>query len=271
MWATLALTAALSMTPGQPGTLKLTNTRATHGYLGPTRADDNLLPGEVYFVHFDIEGLAADEQGNGKYSLSLALIDKTGKALYELGPFEKPFVNSLGGTRTPAYANVVIGTDTTPGDYTLKLTITDPATKKSEVLERKYKVLKLDFGLVNLHMMDIRADPRNQPSGAPIRVVGDAVVVNAAIVGFARDKNKQNQPNLGLEITVLDEKNKPTLAKSFTDQVVKDVPEQWSAVPISLPLALNRAGKYTIKLQATDRITKKTAEATLPVTVVEGK
>lgn len=272
MWTTLALTAALSMTPSQPGgVLQLTNARATYGYLGPARPDDNLLPGDFYFVHFDIDGLTTDELGSGKYNLSLTITDRAGKVLHELGPYEKPFVNSLGGTRTPAYANVVIGTDTVPGEYTLKLTVTDPTTKKTQALERKYKVLPKAFGLVNAHLMDIRADPRSQPSASPVRAVGESLVVNCAVVGFERDKDKMNQPNLGLEISVLDERNRPTLAKPFTDQVIKDVPEQWSALPISLPLTLNRPGKYTIRVLATDRITKKTAEVALPLQVVEAK
>lgn len=272
MLATLALTAALSMTPAQQGgPIKLTNARATYGYLGPTRPNDNVLPGDVYFVHFDIDGLTTDEVGSGKYNLGLVITDSKGKAVHELGPYEKPFVNSLGGTRTPAYANVIIGTDSPPGDYTLKLTIADPATKKSDVLERKYKVLPKAFGVVNPHMMDIRADPRAQPSGAPVRVVGDLIVVNFGVVGFERDKNKMNQPSLALEVTVLDERNRPTLAKPFTDQLGKDVPEQYSVVPMSVPLAMNKPGKYTIRVKATDRITNKSAEVSLPLQVVEVK
>jgi len=230
-----------------------------------------VLAGDFYFVHFDIDGLTTDETGNGKYNFSLTITDAKGKLVHELGPLEKPFANSLGGTRTPAYANVIIGTDSPPGDYTMKLTVSDPATKKSESLERKYRVLPRGFGLVNLHIMDVRVDPRAQASGAPVRVVGDTIVYNCAVVGFERDKNKMNQPNIALELTVLDDKNQSTLKTPFTDHVVKDVPEGWSAVPISLPLALNRPGKFTIKLVATDRITKKTAEATLPVQVVDVK
>jgi hypothetical protein len=270
MWATLALTAALSMTPGQTGALKLTNDRATYGYLGPTRADDALLPGDIYFVHFDIENLSADELGNGKYSIGLKLTNSAGKVIFETEPVEKPFVNSLGGTRTPGYAQVQIGTDTPAGNYTLKVAVTDPKMKKTEAIERKFEVKPKAFGVVHMRINDISADPRNA-SATPIRVVGDVVLLNCAVVGFERDKAKMNQPNIGLEVAVVDDKGKPTLPKPITDQVTKDVPEQISAVPITLPLALNRPGRYTIKLQATDRITKKTVEATLPLQVLDPK
>ena len=42
-------------------------------------------------------------------------------------------------------------------------------------------------------------------------------------------------------------------------------------VPRQFPLALNRPGKFTVELQATDRISKKTAKLSLPLTSVEQK
>src|SRR5262249_46660303 len=60
MWATLALSAAL-MAPSQKGTLELKNVRMTRGILGQERTDTKLLPGDVFVVAFDIDGLKVKE------------------------------------------------------------------------------------------------------------------------------------------------------------------------------------------------------------------
>ena len=44
-----------------------------------------------------------------------------------------------------------------------------------------------------------------------------------------------------------------------------------TAIPISLPLQLNRPGKFTVELIATDRTNKKTTKVTFPLQVVELK
>ena len=53
------------------GDLKLANVRSTYCILGPTRADDNLLPGDRYCLSFDIEGITVDETGKVRYSVAV--------------------------------------------------------------------------------------------------------------------------------------------------------------------------------------------------------
>ena len=43
------------------------------------------------------------------------------------------------------------------------------------------------------------------------------------------------------------------------------------ALPMSFLLRINRPGKFTVELNATDKISNKTAKLTFPVTVLEQK
>ena len=61
------------------------------------------------------------------------------------------------------------------------------------------------------------------------------------------------------------------VSKPSTIEVNEDVPETSGLVPRQFLLALNRPGKFTIELQATDRISKKTAKVSLPLTSAEQK
>jgi hypothetical protein len=70
---------------------------------------------------------------------------------------------------------------------------------------------------------------------------------------------------------VLDEGGKPTLGKPFAGEVRENVPATYSAVPMQFVLHLNRAGKFTVQLKARDLISKKTAELSFPLVVMEVK
>jgi hypothetical protein len=266
MWATLALTMAVSLAPQQTAALKLTNDRATYGVLGATRTENKLLPGDIYFVTFDIENLSVSETGKVEYSMGMQLLNSQNKPEFTKDPQDLEATNSLGGNRMPGFAAAEVGTETAPGKYTLKVTVTDRRAKKTEVLTREFEVLPKSFGLVRVHMTYLQA----AIPAPPLAVAGQSILINCAAVNFKRNDDKK-QPDIGLQITIVDEKGNPTLTKPFTDEVVKDVPEKTPAIPISLPLELNRPGKFTVKLQATDRITKKSVEVSFPLEVRETK
>ena len=87
MWTTLALAAFLAAAPGQaqsPGqtqALKLTNIRATYGILGAERKDTKILPGDIYCISFNIDGLKANEEDRASYRLTLQVTNKSGKVV----------------------------------------------------------------------------------------------------------------------------------------------------------------------------------------------
>jgi hypothetical protein len=270
MWATLACAVAMSTVPAQGGPLTLSNPRATYGFLGAPRAENAVLPGDVYFITFDIENLTMKEDGEVTYKMGLDLINEKGKVLFGEEPQEKKARNSLGGKSLPAFAATEVGTNTPPGMYTVKVTVVDPMAKGGPVtkeLKQEFKVLPPAFGVVRLNTVYLAA-PVTAP---PVLVPGQSILVNCSVVGFERAKTGDKQPNIGLELRVLDNAGAPVLPKPLLDEIKQKVPEDLNAIPISMPLDLNRAGKFTIELQVTDRLNKtaRPVVVKLPISVYE--
>ena len=116
MLYSLAL-AALTATPAQGGELKLTNVRMTVGELGPPRQSSKLLPGDVLFIGYEINGLAIEGDGTAKYKMSMEVIDGAGKAIFKQDPRELVDFVPLRGNTLPARAFITIGLDQDPGNY----------------------------------------------------------------------------------------------------------------------------------------------------------
>jgi hypothetical protein len=266
MWTTVSLLAALTLTPAQAPQLNLTNIRTTHGLMGPTRADNKLLPGDVFFVAFDIENVKVDDNGEVLYSMGMEVLDSKNKAQFKQDPRDLTALNSLGGQRLPAFAHVETGFDQPPGEYTLKLTVTDRAAKASKSFERKFEVLPLSFGLIQFR---ISSDVEGQMPVPPVGVAGQSIYINWVVVGFQRGSN--NQPKLATEMRLLDDKDQPTLAKPFTGEVTKNVSKEVLGIPMQFLVTLNRPGKFTAKVKVTDQVSKKTAELSFPIVVLESK
>jgi hypothetical protein len=261
MWATLTALAALGPAAGQAGELTLTNVRPAHGVLGPTRAEDRLLPGDSYVVSFDIEGISADASGRVRYAMGTEVSNSAGRALFRQDARDLEATASLGG-RVPAFARVDVGLDQPPGDYTLRVTVTDRATGRTGALTRQLAVLPRGFGLVRLALT---SDPDAQYP-APVPGAGQSLRVNVGIVGFARDRASA-QPHVTFQALVREERGQPTLARPLTGTVSRDVPEKAQSLPIHFPLSLNRPGKFTLELAATDEVGKKTAKLSTPLVV----
>jgi hypothetical protein len=262
MGTAFALLAALSLPAAETGDLRLTNVRPTHCVLGPARAADKVLPGDSYVLSFDIEGIAIDDAGKARYSVGVNVADADGKPLFKQEPKEQEAQTSLGGDRLPAYAQINVGLEAKPGPYNLKVTVTDLASKKSATLTRKAEVLPKDFGMVRL---TTSSDPDGRyPLSVPGS--GDWLFLHVGVVGFARSDSGK-QPDVSVTLNILDENGKPTTAKPVTVKVDKDVPESAPALPMRLLLSLNRPGKFTVELTATDRVSNKTATLSFPLVV----
>jgi hypothetical protein len=262
MMTALALLATLELAPAQAGDLKLTGARLTYGILGPKRADAKLLPGDSLVLAFDIDGITIDDQGKVLYSISTEVLDPANKTVHRQPPVDLEAVQALGGNRLPAYAQVDIGLKQPPGEYTLKVLVGDRASRKGQTLTQKFTVLPPDFGLVRF------ATSANAEGTIPAGSlgVGQTVWVNTLVVGFKRD-DASKQPNVALECRVLDESGKPTTAKSHSGAINKDVPADAPFLPIQFQLALNRPGKFTLELKATDLLANKSVTQKFPITV----
>jgi len=222
-----------------------------------------VLPGDAVFICFDVTGVACDADGKVHYSTGLEFLDAKGKTLAKKEPAKHEVVSSLGGDRVPAYARIDVGTETPEGEYTVKVTVTDDASGKSKTLERKFTVLPKGFGLVRL------TTTSDQEGLLPVAVpgAGEGLWVNFALVGFGRGANKQ--PDVAFEMRVLGDDGKPVHAKPLTAKVAKDVPENAAIIPMQFLLTLNRPGKFTLELTATDAAGNKTTKLAVPLTVQE--
>jgi hypothetical protein len=267
MLTTLVLFATLGLPPNQGTELTLGNVRATYGIIGPKRVGKELLPGDSLYLTFDIEGITSDPEGKIRYSVSTEVKDSKGKVHFSQPGRDLEAIAALGGNRLPAYAQIDIGLEQPPGDYTAKLTVMDRASKKSKSLTGEFKVLPKAFGIVRLITS---SDPDGiHAVGLPLGT-GQSLWVNFAAVGFARASGK-GQPNVAFTLRVLNEEGKPTLAKPFAGVVNKDVDPKAAALPVQFHLGLNRPGAFTIEVIAKDEISGKTSKQAFPIKVTEAK
>jgi hypothetical protein len=275
MFPTLVALALIA--PAQPGgAFKLSNIRNTYGELGGTRPEGKLLPGDILFVGFDIEGITVSDGGQVGYTMAMEVLDKAGKAIFKQDPAKKQDFVPLGGTKLPARAFVTIGLDQPAGEYSLKMTVSDtgnPAAQPQSFI-KKFEVTKPEFGIVAVYTsVDVKGEIPSPTTG----VVGQSVFVQFAAVGYdrdpkAKDPNFGAQPDLTFEMNVLDEAGKPTMAKpvSYSQNANSQVKnnEKDGGCPMRFLLPMTRSGRFIIALKATDNLTKKTATFDMPVTVV---
>ncbi|HMF12927.1 MAG TPA: hypothetical protein VKE94_11495 [Gemmataceae bacterium] len=263
MWAPFVLAAA-SLVNGQDGGLALTNVRTTYGAPGIVREDNKLLPGDHVYVSFDIEGITVSADGKVQYSMATEVLDGSGKSLFREDPRDLEVVNGLGGRTVPAYTQMDVGVNAKPGKYTLKTTVTDRASKRSQSLSREFEVQPKQFGLVRL-TTTLDHDARVPAASF---ATGETLWVNCSAVDFQRS---DKQPKVAVELRVMDESDKPVLSQPFKGVVDKDVPETALSVPVQFLIPLNRAGKFKVELKATDQLSGKTAELKFPITVQQSK
>lgn len=273
MLTAIALAAALGGAPAQPGNLKLTNVRLTVGELGPPREGAKLLPGDVLFIAYDIDGLTIDGAGVAKYTMAMEVTDSAGKLIFKQDPRDLQDFVPLRGNKLPARAFITVGLDQPPGAYACKIAVTDPKTKATGNLEVKFEVLKKDFGVVAVFAS---YDSPGQISAPTTGQVGQTVFVQFSVASFERDP-KTKQPNVEIQFQVYDDKNAPLLTdpagkaaplKQIQDdkslQLVKDAD---GAFALHFPLFMNRPGKFTVEIKAEDRVSKKSSSYRLPVAV----
>ena len=271
MLESMALFAALTMTPGQGAGLSLSNPRITYGELGSTRPDNKLLPGDIFFLSFDIDGIKVNEAGRVKYGMAMEVVDATGKSIFKQMPVERDDFLPLGGTKLPARAFVSVGIDQPAGLYTCKVTVTDLSDKDKPVaktLEQKFEVLPRGFGIVQLYTA---ADAKGEIPSPLVGVTGQALFVHFAVIDFTRDKANNNQPSISIEMVVYGKDSQPTLSKPTVKQVPDEadgkVDEKVAGVPMRFLVPLNREGGFLIRLKATDNISKKSTIVDLPLRV----
>ena len=249
----------------QEETLEIANHRRTYGYLGPLRTKDTgSLPGDTAHFSFDIKNLKLDDAGKASFSVAIEIRDEAGKLIFEQRPYNSVAQNFLGGNSLPCSAHVEIPLDAKPGVVDWKVTVVDRSTKQSTFLKGKGKILPRDFGIVGLGLF---ADAENRVPMSAIAVVGDSAYLHLSTVGFGRNKETA-QPDLEVSMRILDEKGQPTMGKPVVGKINSGVNPKDEILPVQFGISLNRTGRYTIELTATDRISGKRSQINYAIRVL---
>jgi hypothetical protein len=264
MWVSVVIAVLIGLGTGQTGKLAVANDRLTYGHLGPARESAKYLPGDVIHLVFEVQNMTFDSDGKASYAVGLEILDGKGAELHKQKPRNATSRNYLGGIILPCAANMQVPLETPPGNYTLRVSVIDNTTKKAVTTERKIEVLPKGFGLVHV---GTSADPDATIAWSPVGVIGDSMYLNFSAVGFARDP-KTKQPHIKASMRVLDDKGQPTGAAKMHGEAKSDVPDNMAVVPMQFGITLNRMGRFTLELTATDVLTGKTAMVAFPVRVL---
>jgi hypothetical protein len=255
----------LCLAGGQDAKLEIGNPRSTYGYLGASKPKlTGILPGDTAHFTFEIKNLKLDANGKAAYSIAIEIRDGDGKLFYEQKPYNAVAQNYLGGNSLPCSAHVEIPLDAKPGGVAWKLTIKDRTSNQTAVAVGKGKILPADFGIVQVGLFgDIEARTPN----SPVAVVGDARYLQFSAVGFSRDKETK-QPNLNVSMRILDEEGKPTMAKPITGKINVGIDPQERYLTNRFGLTFNRAGRFTIEVNAEDANTGKRSQIRYAIRVL---
>src|SRR5438876_9362338 len=121
----------LGLASGQPGKLAVANERLTYGHLGPPRESVKYLPGDVIYLTFEVQNMTFDADGKASYAVGLEILDGKGTPLLKQQPRNATSRNYLGGSTLPCAANMQVPLEAAPGNYSLRVTVIDNATKKA--------------------------------------------------------------------------------------------------------------------------------------------
>jgi hypothetical protein len=277
MFGTFAVAAALTLAPAQPGkaaqpatpatagTMNFTNVRTTYGELGAVRTDNRYLPGDLYFLAFDIEGITVSAEGKVSYTMTFEITDKTGKAIYKPEkPAESDEYFPLGGNRMPARVYVILRRDQEPGTLTCKVSVADRGspTRAAKDLVRTFEVIPRAFGIIGVVTS---YDVEGAMPAPPIGTVGQNMYVHCMLSGFGRGADKA--PNAFAELRIFDAANRPTLAKPIPAIVPKDLPPTEDLALVRYLVPFNREGNFTVEVKATDATSGKTAVVSFPIRI----
>lgn len=264
MFQALAI-AALAAVPAQGESLKLTNVRLRVGELGPARDNNRFLPGDILFLAFDVNGLTIDPSGKSLLKMGTRVTDSKGKEIFKREPQDIDHFSPLRGNVLPVRAYILIGVDQDPGIYTLEVTVEDPKSKAKDATSVKFEVLKREFGIVGVYTS---YDEPGRVSAPNLGVVGQILVVQFSTVSFDRDP-KTKQPKVECQYQFLDEKGTPILDPPLSQLVDGGVDDKEPLVSLRFSMYLNRPGKFTARITATDKVANKKVTYDLPFTVTQ--
>jgi hypothetical protein len=266
MLATVIFLATLSLAPGEAGQLSVDNVRTTHGPLGPTRPNNQILPGDQVCLCFEVQGFRTDAAGKIHYGVGLEATDSKGEMMFKNEPSDVAIARPTGGQAVPICAKVDVGLASPPGKYDLKVTVLDRTTGAQTSVTRSYELLPMRFGIVRVALT---SDP-DQTSSAAVLSQGRPGWINFQVVGFGRDK-AQGQPRVTATMRVVDASGRSVLPQPSSGTISQGVPVQVGAIPMQFKLTLAQTGRFTVELKVLDEISGRSATVNFPIQVGASK
>jgi hypothetical protein len=255
----------LVLSPSLQAELKLDHVRFTYGELGPARPDAKVLPGEMLTLAFTITGLAKDAGGNMNIVLSGELFDGEGKSVAKMPAKTIKSLVALGGDAVPGVLAFSLPNEFAAGKYVIRGIVKDSLAGAEARTEQTIEVLPPQFGIVRLRLAN---DAEGQfPSGGNV-TLGQAVHIQCRAVGFARgEKAGAKRIHLTGTMRILDAAGKSTYPNPLSFSLDQEAPEEVTHATFRFSASANRAGRFTIQIEAHDKIAGKTITQELPIVV----
>ena len=259
----LAVTSATNVAEAK---LEIRDVQASHGSLGPVRKSARYVSGDQVFVRYTIAGVLTDADGRVRLELRLAVADVAGKQILKSEIAAQPDWSLWAGAVIPGFATFDLGEEVPPGEYEMKVEVTDLIAKETASFRHRFTCTKEEFALVQVRFShDAAGDVHASPGG----LVSQALHVRMKAIGF--DKSK-NEIDVEMEIDVLDAAGKPVMPRPIRTGVHNEKPEevkQITRLALSAVLSLNRPGDFTLRITVTDKLAMKKVvfESPLRVTV----
>ena len=228
-------------------------------YLGTERKSEKMLPGDVLFATYDIDGLTVDPKtGKASFLTVVEVFDANAEAMSppKQTPIEVTF--HLGGMRIPGDLHVQMGRNQKPGKYRIRLTAKDRVSGDQKSYIHNFELLPKTFGIGAVVAPSI---------GFP----GLSYAAEFALFDLTLDANKK--ANAEVTMRVLDEAGKvvatPVVSTLPNDLAADADLEKENFVPIRYPIFLNRPGRFTVDIVAKDHNGKKEARLSYPLHVLD--
>ena len=220
-------------------------------------ADERVPPGALVPVQLSVEGLAAQKEKDGGFSLELTaqatISDDKGGLVKSYA--EEPVVKRSLPFAPPAYPleyQVLLPKQVAPGRYKLSLNIHDKVGKATAVGEVAFSVIKPAFALFNAHVHDAANLPRQS------FLMGEQVFVRTSVYGLTV---REGAASAAVDLAVVGPDNGVYLARKNAAQTTDKTGAEVAKVgryPVQIPLILPTLcprGRYTLLLRARDRHT----------------
>jgi hypothetical protein len=244
--------------------LTLRNIQASYGVLGPERKSLDYFPHDEVFFRYSITGLQTDRQGDFDVLIESRIVDENGKVIPGSRDPVKGKLHLAGGTFTGS-STVRLANQYAPGEYTLTVMVTDNLASESVQFSRKFRVKPPELAIVAPRFF-YGDTTTPAPAGG---VSGQLLRIRLKVIGFEKTANKLDTE---LEVQILDADGKELLeAPKRATLSSTDPAEIRNATHLNFTelIGLNRAGSFTLRLTATDKIGNHTTMLELPLKVTQ--